>query len=450
MARVSRQLIGQAAAGIRWLVEIAQVGVFRRGHAAGAGLISIGLRALLLFGKFAFIVVLAKYTDTSTVGIYALLVTIVSITIYMSGLELHTFTGRELASEGGGRRGGVHIQNHLTTVVVAYVITLPIVWVFTVWLDIDGKFAFPLLSAIILFEIFGQELGRYLLMLSRPIASNVLQFLRGAAWMPIPITLFLVQDSTGAIEKVLWSWLAGSVTACMFGFWSIRGFLVPLHRFSLDWLAEAFRSSRHYFAVALLTQVQYYSDRFVVQYFMGEQHVGVLSFYQSFANTMIAFVQTGVVSIMLPRLVLAAHRDDLAAERSTRRSMFLWGGALAAGISVSLGIGMPFLLEQMNKAAYFPALPVFYILLLGNLVLVGGTVVHLSLYARRRDAELMRIALFVVPIGLMMNMVAVPLFGIAGAAVVFCAIAIMDLSAKVWTLRRTMPNRPMPDRPTAL
>lgn len=424
----------------RRLAALKDAGSAQGRQTALAGLISIGLRALVLLGKFAFIVALAKYTDTATVGIYALLVTTVSVAIYVIGLEIHTYTGREIVSDRADGKGAVHVQSHLLTVTAVFLIALPFIWGFTTWLGLGGRFSFLLFGIIVLLEVFGQELGRYLIMLSRPVAHNILQFIRASAWMPVPVALMVSGDGGIGIDTILWSWLGGSLAACLFGFWHVRAFLAPLHPFRLDWLGKAFLSARHYFAVALLSQVQYYSDRFVVQYFMGENAVGVLSFYQSFANTMVAFVHTGVISVMLPRLLLAAKHGDFGAEARVRRSMFGWGVALAAGISVALAIGMPFLMQQMDKAAYLPALPLFYILLFGNLLLVVGVVVHMSLYARRKDAQLMRVSLVVVPLGLLVNTAVVPIYGIFGAATVFCLVSLLDLGAKSWLLRREILN----------
>lgn len=404
--------------------------------AATAGAVSIALRGLLLFGKFLFIVVLARYTDAATLGIYALLVTIVTIAIYVIGLEIHTFTAREIVSDHMDGRGALHIQSHLVTVAGVFVLAVPITWWFTTWLDIAGKFSFALLAAIILGESFGQELGRYLMVLSRPVASNVLQFIRGAAWMPVPIAILLVNGPHQAINVVLGGWLIGTIGACIFGFWQMRSYLATLGRYRTAWFFQALISARHYLVVALLTQVQYYSDRFIIQRVLGESTVGVYSFYQSFANTMVAFVQTGVISVMMPRLLLAAKRDERTIERGVRRSIMSYAMALAVGVSLLLAIGMPFLLRWLKKDGYDSALSVFYILLVGNAILIAGLVVHLSLYARRRDAELMRVALIVVPIGLVANIVVVPAYGIVGAACTFLLVALLDLLIKARLLLR--------------
>ena len=81
------RLTRNSGATLRRLLPIKGIG--QTGMVA-AGATSIMLRALLLLGKFAFIVALARYTNPATVGLYALLVTIVTIAIYVIGLELHT------------------------------------------------------------------------------------------------------------------------------------------------------------------------------------------------------------------------------------------------------------------------------------------------------------------------------------------------------------------------
>ena len=399
-------------------------------QAAYAGMLSIVFRVLVLIGKFAFIVVLAKTTDPATLGIYALLLTVNSLAVYIIGLEIHTFTGREIAADRADNRGGVHIQSHLVTVTGVFLLALPVIFGVVYSLNLVGKFHFVLFAAILLAEALSQEFGRYLLMLSRPVASNLLQLIRGAAWMPLPTTLLLLGGGSDPINLVLWNWFAGALAACLFGLWQIRQYLQPRHRYRLEWFVEAFSSARYYFAVALLTQVQLYSDRFVVQYFLGESSVGILSFFQSFASTIVTFVQTGVVAVMVPRLILAADRGDNEEERRIRRSMFSLGMGLALIIAAGLAIALPLLLSVMGKTAYRPGLPIFYILLAGNLAVVTGVVVHLSLYARRRDVQLMKVSLIVVPIGLLSNIVAVPLFGITGAAWTFLIVAMTDLAIK--------------------
>lgn len=405
----------------------------RSNETAIAGMLSMVLRGLFLIAKFGFIVALAKWTTPQTLGIYALIVTIITIAIYLIGLELHTFTAREIVSGNSPADKAIHIQSHLFVIFCIYLMVLPLTFISLIWLEIFQYFHFFLFGMVLLFEILCQELGRYLLMLSRPVASNALQFIRGAAWMPVAVFLTL-NDKSQAIDFILVSWVMGGAVAAAFGLWHIREYLFPLVRFRLGWLKEASHSARHYFAVALLTQVQIYADRFIIQRVMGEAQVGILSFYQSFAGTMVVFVQTGVISVMLPRLMAAAATSNFVQERKIRAQMFKWAIFLAVSISAALVLFMPALLNQLDKSAYGTALPIFYVLLLGNVVLVVSIVVHLSLYARRKDFQLMQISLVIVPLGVIANVVAVPIYGLTSAVTVFLMTTLIDLGTKSWLL----------------
>lgn len=402
-----------------------------------SGAVSMVLRALLLAGKFLFMVALAKWTTPATVGVYALVLTVATVLVYLIGVELHSYTTREVvACEDRGEQA-CHLQSHFRIVLLMYALSLPIAYGIFVWTGIAGYFSFALFALFLLGEAYCHEIGRYLIILSKPVASSFLQFLRSAAWMPAAV--FLIARPLDAealpVNTILACSLIGIAAALTFGLWHVRALLWPPQPFSADWGRRAFGSARHYFAVALLTQVQSYADRFIVQFNLGEAQVGFLSFYQSFANTVMAFVQTGVVAILLPRLLYAVRHSDAAEAAVVRRRMWQGSVGLALMISLGLGIVMPLLLEQLHRPEYTPFLPIFYGLLLGNLLMVAGLVPHFQLYAERRDALLMRISVITTPCAVVANLIAVPMFGLPGAVTVFAATAAVQLILKFYFAR---------------
>lgn len=405
-----------------------------------SGAVSIVLRALLLVGKFLFMVALAKWTAPATVGVYALVLTVATVLVYLIGVELHSYTTREVvACEDLGEQA-CHLQSHFRIVLLMYALSLPIAYGIFVWTGIAGHFSFALFVLVLLGEALCQELGRYLIVLSKPVASNVLQLVRSAAWMPVAVVLIarFPAGPSAPIDTILVCWATGTAIAIAFGLWHVRALLWPLQPFSADWGRRAFGSARHYFAVALLTQVQSYADRFIVQFHLGEAQVGLLSFYQSFANTLLTFVQTGVVAILLPRLLHAVRHSDMAAAGFTRRRM--WQGSVGLALVISLGLIalMPLLLDQLHRPEYSAILPIFYGLLLGNLLMVAGLVPHFQLYAERRDALLMRISVITTPCAVAANLVAVPMFGLPGAVAVFVATAAVQLALKSYFARQAL------------
>ena len=374
-------------------------------------------------------VALARYTTPATVGVYALVVTVITMLVYLIGAELHAYTTREVVSPEGGGERGLHIQNHGRFVLAGSLLSLPLAWLVLDWLNIRQQLSMTLLMLVLFGEVLCQELSRYLLILGRPVSSSLLQLLRGAAWMPVAIGL-LNNRFLSSVNVVMASWGGGCTLAVLFGLWHLRAFLRTHHAFTWSWLRTAFGSSRHYFAVALLTQVQSYADRFIVQLYLGQSQVGLLAFYQSFANTIQTFVQTGVISILLPRLLLATQSKDWHGARSIGRRMFFTSLSIAVTISVALQVGMPVVLKMLNHPDYARLLMLFPWILLGNVLLVAGLIPHFRLYALRRDGLLMSIALCVVPFGVLANVLLVPRLGLRGAVAVFVVTSAIQTAIK--------------------
>jgi O-antigen/teichoic acid export membrane protein len=269
-------------------------------------------------------------------------------------------------------------------------------------------------------------LGRYLLVFGRPVLSNLMQLIRGASWMPFAM-LTMYSSSLNAMDVILFYWGIGSMIAAIIGVWYLRSFLqIQKNNFTWSWLRTAFLKSRYYFAVAILTHIHVYADRFIIQLHLGEESVGLIGFYQNFANTIQTFVQTGVVSILLARLLQTTQMFDWQAVHTISRRMLIISLALSGIISIALFISMPLIINKLDRKEYEPLLEIFPWLLIGNIIVVAGLTPHLRLYALHRDSLLMRIYLFIAPLSVLSNMILVPRFGIHGAVAVFVCTAALQ------------------------
>lgn len=394
-----------------------------------ASIFSIGLRVFLLGGKLLFMLALARYSSPSTVGVFALVVTISTILVYVVGAEVHTYTTREIVGLDSSQEQAWHVQNHLRFVLTGALLSLPFAWL-TLWgLHIDLHFSFFAFSLVLIGEVVCQELGRYLLALSQPIASSILQFVRGAAWIPFAVW-GLYSTAYSAIDVSLYCWAVGCAGAAIFGIWRMRQMFISRLKYSWAWQREALGNARFYFVVAVFAQVQNYADRFVVQYYLGEYSVGLLAFYQGIANTIMGFVQTGVIGILLPKLIHAVKRNEHMEERAIKLRMLKLAMGIALVMAVILWAGMAPVLSLIGRNEYNSVLHLLTWLLLGNILLVWAQISHLHLYAHRRDKELMWITIVLLPVSLFINMLVVPRFGLIGAVVVFAGIASLQAVVK--------------------
>lgn len=406
---------------------------------AGSSLFGMLLRGLLLCGKFVFTIILARETSATIVGVYALSVAVSTIFVYLVGVELHTYATREsIASDGVAERSR-HFQNHIVFVFALCALSLPLAWGTLRWLHLSQSFSFALFAMMLFGEILCQELGRYLIVLSMPVASNTLQLLRGAGWMPVAIWM-LSYTSLSPINIVLGSWCGGCVAAVLFGLWRLRDNLSSRAAISLTWLRGAFASSRFYFIVALLTQIQGYADRIVVQQYLGERRVGQLAFFQSFANTVQGFVLAGVISILLPDLLRKVRSGDEAGARTVCAKMTRNALLVGVLVSASLLIAIVPLLRFAGREEYRSALSLFPWMLLGNIFVILGQVPHYQLYAQRRDRTLMWVALVFAPVAILANVLAVSQLGLAGSVAVFVSIMLLQTATKTFIARRAWSN----------
>ncbi|MBK6850096.1 MAG: hypothetical protein IPG93_00385 [Burkholderiales bacterium] len=399
---------------------------------------SVGMRSLLLAGKFLFIAALARYTTPATVGVYSISVAVATIFLYILGAEIHTYTARELVNSSDVNARSLHIQNHAKFLVFGFVSSVPFVWIVLFWFDIDQHLSLLAFAFVLLGELFCQEIGRYLLILSKPVAGNFLQLVRGAGWMPVAVWLISAASGVGAVNIVLWCWALGCIAATAFGLWHLREYFVVQSCFSLLWFFTAFKSARRYFLVVLLAQTQSYADRLIVQQQLGEHHVGLLAFFQSFASTAPGFVQAGVFSILMPRLLKAARDQDAVTAVTVKRQMTQAAFGVTAIISLGLWVGMPFLLNIIGRNEYAEMLAIFPWLLVGNFFLVASQIQHLQLYAYHCDRLLMWISIAIVPLGVLANIVLIRRFELAGVVAVFVGTSLLQYVVKMFAVRRVV------------
>ncbi|MDC4293270.1 hypothetical protein NQ625_14950, partial [Acinetobacter baumannii] len=91
-----------------------------------APLINLSIKALTLLGKFILIFYIAKYLPPQEVGIYGLLVVLVSYSLYAVGFDFYTFSTRELLHKEKEKWGGfLKTQGYL--ILFAYLLFLPLI-----------------------------------------------------------------------------------------------------------------------------------------------------------------------------------------------------------------------------------------------------------------------------------------------------------------------------------
>jgi O-antigen/teichoic acid export membrane protein len=377
-------------------------------------ILSTGIHGVGLALRLVFVLVLARQSGPAMLGYFGLLTATEMIAIYAAGFELHTFSTRRYARHAGPSQLRISFALHTWifrySAVFAATIAVGTTVLFSVPLDIVGYVCFAVIAAA---GAVAQEIGRYLVLMSKPIRAIVLAFLRTAGWMPVVIPF--IGSGAEALRSILLCWATASTLAMAWGLHASRA-AIPRHlRMRHRYVWHAMGKSLSYYAVATASVVQSNVERFVLQAMLGPVAVGIYSLFLTLANALTAMIQAGVVNIFMPRLLtafgtMAADRGDVL--RSAMKRSLLVCLLMSAMILVG-SVPIVKITAHSDYLSYWWILPM---LLTGQTILMWTQPEHLALFGAHHDRLLLSITLTSLLVSLGVSAALISLAGVAGAA----------------------------------
>lgn len=405
-----------------------------------ASVANVGLRGLTLVSKFVLVIVLARFFPPEDLGVYGLMVSSVAIAIFLLGLEYHYFTIRALIARPPGRQAAI-LRDQAVLYALLTVVALPLLGVaFSagMWSPVPTN-VLVWFFALVIVELAAQEAGIALIALSRPLAANLLVFVRSGVWVYPIVVLAIWSPGTRAIQSVFVAWIAGSLASLVVAAWWLRGlgWRAALAE-SVDWsgMRSGLRTAAPFVVTTGASMGVLFLDRFIIEAFKGLGPVGIYTFFAGITTAMHTLVNTGVSLIRMPRLV-RAHQD--ADERRFRRELeamtrITAGSAILLALAIAIGITP--ILRLVDKSIYEENLGVFFVLLGAALIRCLADLPIYALYAKHRDLQLLLTNLLAVGVSAVMNFMLVPPLGLSGAGIAAMAGAMtLLLSALLFRLR---------------
>ena len=159
------------------------------------------------------------------------------------------------------------------------------------------------------FEIILQEIGRYLLIIFKPIAANIFEMIRGVAWIPIFIIWMEVAYKEFSFNSML---ILDKFIILRFALWSIQfeDLNIRPSLLKLSWLTNSIKSALNNYWIAILNQFQAYGDRFIIGLLLDIRILGFYLIYLNLASSIQIFAQTGAIGIKTPQLIIDARETD--------------------------------------------------------------------------------------------------------------------------------------------
>jgi O-antigen/teichoic acid export membrane protein len=378
--------------------------------------INLGLRAAGLGAKFILIVFIGKYFSTELLGVYGLFSTTITLSVLVLGLDFYTYNMRELIHTKDSNKPTM-LRDQLVFHLLTYVFAVPLLLLIFLTDIIPIKYIFWFYLILVL-EHFSQEFFRLFTTLSKPITANIILFVRTGLWIYVVVAVWIFGSSNfQTLESVFFGWAIGSgLSIGIATYFIIQQFKNQhLGKIQWKWIWTGIKISLPFMLSTIASKVIEFSDRYMINWWLGKDDVGVYTFFVNISNLINVLVFTSVIMIFQPRIIATFKNmgDEL---KTTKKSFFGQTiGATLLGAVFVLALIWP-LLQFLNKNEFSSEINTFYILVVANLLLNISLVYHTFLYAIKKDRTILYITIVAALANFVLNFLLILPFGIIGAA----------------------------------
>lgn len=402
-------------------------------------LLALVLRGSSMGAKFLLVIGLSKTLTTADYGVFSLIITSLTFLIFFLGLDFYNFSHREIIDNDDTKIQ--LIVNQFWFHLLAYIVYFPIIYLIFLIDIIPMEYLIPFYILLIL-EHIGQELFRFFNLFNKHNQANLSLFIRTALWIVVMVLveyIYLKKDIT--IINIIYYWIGGSALSIVYSLFYLvfktKISYKSVNFFSIDrkWIKKGIKISIPFFLGTIAYKVIEYSDRYMIDWFLDKESVGIYSFYTNFANIINIVVNTVTITLLVPNLLRAVTSGDSESIKiktaGFSKELYLTTIIVAIVIVVLI---FP-TLNWLDKEEFSTELNIYFIILASNVVFNVSLLYHFLLYAYKKDSLIFKPTIYASLINVILNFIFIPKFGlIAAAASTFVSFAvILLLKRKYWS-----------------
>lgn len=345
------------------------------------------LRFSGLGGKFLLLVFISKYLDIAIVGQYGLIVGLVGIMLYFVGMDLYTYTTREIIS------GQITVWTSLYNQFFFYFVNYFTLFIFWHWIaPISGVNSYEYFVFLLLIvEHLSQETYRLLIILNKITLANMQLFIRSGLWCYVAM-IFILNKSIN-IVGILNFWFLGSLFSFIFSCICIYKIVPPVKNdliLRLDWIKKGVKVAFVFFVGTIMLRSIFYFDRVLISHFSNDIIVGTYVFFMGIANSVQSALDVIVISRYYPRYLEVIHKKDTSAINYYRKKinrLLIYLGAVLFVCSVFACVVVVWLLNKKIYIEMFYIYPLIcFAIWLSNMSIVD----HYFLYGIKQDIYILK------------------------------------------------------------
>lgn len=399
-------------------------------------LLALALRGAGISGKFLLVFLLTRKISLEFQGIFSLMNTNVALLVILIGLDFHVYSNKLIVKDRSELP--FIFKNSLFFFASAYVLLIPISFLLNsfefVQSDLLGLFII-----LVVLEHLGQELFRIYISIEQVIFANVLFFLRSGLWSWILAGYLLFSaEAQITIEEILTIWTFSALSAVIMAVAFLPG-IKDFFKVKIDkqWIVKGFRVGLSLFIATVSLKIIEYSDRYLIDYYLGKKELGIYAFFFQLANLVNVLIFTLYISFVYPKIYRSVYENNLESLRKNKREIYRSTTWIVVLSIIGALVGLPHLLPLAGKAELYDYTGVLYLLIISILFLNFSFSSHFVLIAREEERKIVYTTLFSCIINISINLLLIPIIGIIGAAIAALVSSVTLWLTKVWAEKET-------------
>ncbi len=391
-------------------------------------IINAGLRVLPLGAKFILFTILSKYLGVEEYGVFSLIATTVTLSIFFLGLDLYNFSIRDLLSNR--ENINTKISNIFSFYFFIYIIFLLLGIPLLIFSGFSTNIVIVTMLICIL-EHLNQEIFRLQIAFKKVLLANLSFFVRVCGW-----TIFLLGiiffDEKISIVTILKIWLLFNIIGLIVNIFIAGKELIQVKfspKIDFKYLEKALKTSALFFIGTISLKSIEYVNRYIVDIILGKEMTGVFSFYSNIAIVITVYVNAIVISFELPVIIENSKSGNLKSffkkfEKSLLVQILV--------ISTLLLLAIWPLLIWQNIDLYKEHFPLLIFLLIGGGLMNYSLCYHFYLYVKNEDKKILFLTVKSGIVNILVTIFLTYFFGVYGTCMAF-----MIAGVYMFFLRRT-------------
>jgi O-antigen/teichoic acid export membrane protein len=382
------------------------------------GLFNFACRSGSLLAKFLLVIYISKLMSLEALGLYNIIAVTVAWSVYLLGFEFYSYSLRKIVGEDRDLIS-TFVFNQFLFHFVGFVMLVFLSPLLTSFGFIPKGLLFYFIG-ITLFDQLSQECYRILVAVERPQFANFLHFVKSGLWV-YPLLILALVDKPISISMILTAWLVGAVLAFTLGIIKLLRIGIIQLKMStpnVAWIRQGVVVSFPFLIISISQLTMDFSDRYLIDAFLGKSDVGVYSFYYGISSVPMTLISSVLTAAYFPKVINAFKFPQEASKRRSMIQSFLWQ-SLAMAVVVGIGVLILIhpLLSFIGKQELIEQIDVFYWMMAQVILFAVQVVVQTVLYARHADRFLLYSALAAAICNVGLNVVFIPRLGINGAVI---------------------------------